>query len=156
MVANNPAALILPIVEKVAPERVEEVFWQAVALMPRDDMAHQRGIADPRIAEAAILLARYDRQVADVFVTQAMSSQSPSRTVYLPIVIRAKAGVDPQAAVALMVALPPGGLDPQVRMNQMTNQARDELLIYLIEPSEGHWKYVWSSSGIPLDERRFP
>ena len=77
MVADNPAASILPIVEKVAPERLEEVFWRAVALMPKDDMARERGIADFRVAEAAIVLARYDRQVADVFVTQAMSSQSP-------------------------------------------------------------------------------
>ena len=71
----NPAASILPIVEKVAPERLEEVFWRAVALMPKDDMARERGIADFRVAEAAIFLARYDRQVADVFVTQAMASR---------------------------------------------------------------------------------
>ncbi len=36
-VAINPAASILPIVEKVAPERLEEVFWKAVALMPNYD-----------------------------------------------------------------------------------------------------------------------
>ncbi len=30
---TNPTALILPIVEKVAPERVEEFFWRAVALV---------------------------------------------------------------------------------------------------------------------------
>ena len=84
MVADNPAASILPIVEKVAPERLEEVFWRAVALMPKDDMARQRGVVDFRVAEAAIFLARYDRQVADVFVTQAMSSQSRSRICLLP------------------------------------------------------------------------
>jgi hypothetical protein len=156
VVANNPAAWILPIVEKVAPERVEELFWRAVALMPSDDMARQRGTADPRIAEAAILLARYDRQVADVFVTQATSSQSPTRIVYLPMVIRAKAGVDPRGAVAMMETLPPGGPDLQSGPNAMTNRARDELLIYLIEPSENHWKYVWSECGIPLDDKQFP
>ena len=41
-------------------------------------------------------------------------------------------------------------------MNELTNQAREELVIYLVEPSEDHWKFVWSRSGIPLDERRFP
>ena len=35
MVADNPAASILPIVEKVTPERLNEVFWKAVALMPK-------------------------------------------------------------------------------------------------------------------------
>jgi hypothetical protein len=142
--------------EKVAPERLEEVFWRAVALIPKDDVARQRGIADFRVAGAAILLARYDRQVADVFVTQAMSSQSPSRSVYFPMVIRAKADVDPQGAVAMMESLPPGSGDMRPGANSMTNQARDELLIYLIEPSENHWKYVWSQSVIPLDERSFP
>jgi hypothetical protein len=156
MVAENPAASILPIVENVAPERLEEVFWRAVALIRRNEISRQRGIVDFRVISTAIFLARYDRQVADVFVTEAMSSQSRSRVFYAAQVIRAKAGVNPQAAVALMEALPPGGLDPQTPMNQMTNQAREELLIYLIEPSEDHWKYVWKSSGIPLDDRRFP
>ena len=145
MVAANPAALILPIVETVAPERLEEVFWRAVALMPKNDLARQRGIVDFRVISTAILLARYDRQVADVFVTQAMSSRSPSRVFYSPEVIRAKAGVDPQGAAAMMEAIPPGGLDTQVLMNQMTNEARNELVIYLIESSEDHWKYAWSS-----------
>jgi hypothetical protein len=72
------------------------------------------------------------------------------------MVIRAKAGVDPQGAVAMMEALPPGDLDPQPGPDRTTKQARDELLVYLIEPSENHWKYVWSQSGIPLDERSFP
>ena len=71
MVAVNPAASILPIVEKVAPERLEEVFWKAVALMPKDDVARERGTADARVADATIFLARYDRQVADVFLAQA-------------------------------------------------------------------------------------
>jgi hypothetical protein len=155
-VAEDPAASILPIVEKVAPERLEEIFWRAVALMPKDDLARQRGIVDFRVAAAAIFLARYDRQVADVFVMQAMSSQSPSRNFYHPDVIRAKAGVDPQGAVAMMEALPIEGLDPRVPMNELTNEARDELVIYLVEPSEYHWKYLWSHSGIPLGERRFP
>ena len=114
-VAEDPAASILPIVEKVAPERLEEIFWRAVALMPKDDTARQRGIVDFRVAAVATFLARYDRQVADVFVTQAMSSQSRSRIFYHPDVIRAKAGVDPQGAVALMEALPIEGLDPRFR-----------------------------------------
>jgi hypothetical protein len=37
MYPTNPAPLILPIVERVAPERLAEVFWRAVALHPRLD-----------------------------------------------------------------------------------------------------------------------
>ena len=140
----------------MAPERLEEVFWRAVALMPNDDLAQKRGTVDYRLAEAAIVLARYDRQVTDVFVTQAMSALPASRTVYTPMIIRAKAGVDPQGAVTLMQALPPGGRDERASPNSMMYSARDELLIYLIEPSDRHWQYVWTHAGVDLDERSFP
>ncbi len=156
-VANNPAALILPIVEKMAPERLEEVFWKAVAMIRSDATAKTQGRADPRVAQAAIVLARYDRQVADVFVTQAFSSLSPSRPFYWPVDIRARASVDPQAAVILMESLvPPGGRDPRPSPGNIMYEARDELLIYLIEPGDHHWQYVWTNVGVDLDERTFP
>jgi hypothetical protein len=72
------------------------------------------------------------------------------------MIIRAKAGVDPQGAVALMQSLPPGGRDGRVSPNSMMYSARDELLIYLIEPSDRHWQYVWTQAGVDLDERSFP
>jgi hypothetical protein len=157
LVASNPAALILPVVEKVAPQRLEEVFWKALALMPNDDLAQKRGIADPRIAQAAIVLARYDRQVADVFVTQAFSTMSSSRGAYDPLNIRAKACVDPHGAVTLMESLvPPGVRDLRPSPNNIMYEARDELLIYPIEPDDHHWQYVWRQSGVHLDEREFP
>ena len=36
MYRTNPAALILPIVERIAPDRLADVFWRAVALHPPD------------------------------------------------------------------------------------------------------------------------
>jgi hypothetical protein len=152
IVADNPAASILPIVERVAPERLEEVFWRAVTLMPRDDMSRQRGMVDPRVADSAIFLARYDRQVADVFLTQALSSQARSRNVYTSTLIRAMASVDPRAAVATIEALPLGNLDSQLP----ANQTREALVIFLLEPYADRWKSDCIHSGIPVDERRFP
>ncbi len=152
----NPAALILPIVEKVAPERLEEVFWRAVALMPNDDQSQKRGTVDYRLAEAAVVLARYDRQVTDVFVAQAIKALPASRAVYTPMIIRAKASVDPQGAVALFQSLPPGGRDERVPPNSLMYSARDELLIYLIEPGDRHWQYAWTHAGVDFDERSFP
>jgi hypothetical protein len=35
MYPSNPAAVILPVVERIGPKRLAEVFWQAVALHPR-------------------------------------------------------------------------------------------------------------------------
>lgn len=149
-VASNPAASILPIVEKVAPELLEEVFWRAVALMPKDDeMAWQRGLFAWRVAESAIFLARHDRQAADVFVTLAISSLPRGTIGYSPMIIRAKAAVRPRGAVALMEALPAGGLGPRLA----TNDIREELMISLVEPTEDQWKSVWEQSGIPLTGR---
>ena len=144
MFGANPAAMILPIVEKVAPDRLEETFWRAVALIPKSDMARERGVVDSRVAETASLLARYDRQVADLFVTQALSSQSLSRTMYTGPAIRAKASVDPRGAVALIEALPAGDPEPRPGMDRMNSEARNELIMYLIEPAESHWKKVWA------------
>jgi hypothetical protein len=55
-----------------------------------------------------------------------------------------------------MEALPPGGLDDRLPANSIIYSARDELLIYLIEPSDRHWQYVWTHAGVDLDERSFP
>ena len=121
------------------------------------NLAQKRDFADLRIAKAAILLARYDRQVADVFVTRAFSSLSSSRPAYWPVDIRAKASVDPQGAVSLMESLvPPGGRDPRLSPSNIRYETRDELLIYLIEPGDHHWQYVWRQAGVRLDEREFP
>ena len=35
MYPTNPAVVILPVVERIAPDRLAEVFWRAVALHPR-------------------------------------------------------------------------------------------------------------------------
>jgi hypothetical protein len=152
MVANNPAASILPIVEKVAPEQLEEVFWRAIALVPKDERARERGVVSHGVAGAAIFLARYDRQAADVFVQQAMSSDSRNRGAYSPIGIRAIASVDPRGAVALMKSVP-AGLNLEIPANRVMEQAREGLVTYLVEPAEAHGNFVWSQSMIPLDER---
>jgi len=147
-VAGNPAASILPIVEGVAPERLEEVFWKAVALTPDGDVAF-----------AQTFLARYDRQVADALLvrTSAFLARVPIGQVgFIWMIVRAKAAVDPRGAVAMVEALPPAGPDSGLRANRVTDQARAELITCLVEPIEETWKVVWRSSGIPIDKPRFP
>jgi hypothetical protein len=151
-VAANPAASILPIVENVAPERLEEVFWKAVALMPKDDTARERGIADRRLAATAIFLARYDRQLADMFVNQATTNLSRSQVSNHWSVVRVWASVDPRGAAATIEALPPGGPSPM----HATNVARAELATCLAEPIDERWKVIWNFSGVPVDGRRSP
>jgi hypothetical protein len=148
-VALNLAASILPIVEKVAPERLEEVFWKAVALMPKYDAQYD--------AQSGIFLARYDRQVADVFVAQVVTDLSRRRPgQYLVTWVRAKASVDPQGAVAMIEALPPARFDRADSTNVFMNGAREELFACLVEPIDDHWKALWRHSSVPVDGRRFP
>ena len=64
MPPTNPAAQILPIVERIAPERLAEVFWRAVALHPRIETDREDQLQTSYISYECMLLARYDRDVA--------------------------------------------------------------------------------------------
>ncbi len=154
----NPAASILPIVEKVAPECLEEVFWKAVALMPIDEIARGRGVPDIRAAAATIFLARYERQAADVFLTQATASAPRGMIGNIRFVsrfIRIKACVDPRAAAAMFESLGPVGDDPNVFADGLALSALDDLIESLIEPNDEHWKHAWRGPTVPF-EKPFP
>jgi hypothetical protein len=154
----NPAASILPIVEKVAPERLEEVFWKAVALMPLDDTVRERGVPDLRVAGATTFLARYDRQVADMFLTQAKASAPRSTTGDIRFVasaIQIEAYVDPRAAVAMFELLPTALDDPKVLADPPRLGPLGDLIESLLEPDDEHWKHVWRGPSVPFD-RPFP
>jgi hypothetical protein len=147
MGAGPPAAWILPIVERVAPERLEEVFWKAVAQMPRGDPA-----------QTETFLARYDRQVADALMqaVRARPRGPDGDALYLRMGIRAKAVVDPRGAVAMFEALSPLGPDSSARRIRVIDQVRDDLITGLVAPVEEHWKELWRRAGIPIDKPRFP
>ena len=144
-VTDNPAASILPIVEKVAPERLDEVFWKAVAQKSRGDVS-------------VTFLARYDRQMAEAFLVQAAASfpLTPTRNVLSALAgIRARMVTDPRGAVAMFEALPPIGRETTGLTLRMFNQTRYDLITQLVEPLDEQWKAVWRSSGIPIDKERF-
>ena len=79
MVAINPAASILPIVEMRGAGTPGRGLLEGGRPHAERRQGPRAGFADARIAQSAIFLARYDRQVADVFVTQALASRSRSR-----------------------------------------------------------------------------
>ena len=140
---TNPAASILPIVEKVAPEHLEEAFWKAVALMPRSDTARQRGIPDNRVAAAAVFLARYDRGAADLFLTQAKATLPRGTTDscrFVGSILRIEASADPRAAVAWFESLSGAGDKPYVEADGSMPLVLGDLIETLIEPYDEHWK----------------
>ena len=78
--------------------------------MPRSEIARQRGVPDNRVAAAAVFLARYDRQAADLFLTQA-NAALPRGTAdsrrFVGSMLHIEASADPRAAVAIRIAFPP-------------------------------------------------
>ncbi len=155
---TNPAASILPIVEKVAPEHLEEVFWKAVALMPKSDTARQHALPDNRVAAAAVFLARYDRGAADLFLTQAKAALQRGTTDFRRFagsILRIEVSADPRAAVATFESLSGAGDKPYLMPDGSAPPVLGDLIETLIEPYDEHWKRVWRSPSEAFD-RPFP
>jgi hypothetical protein len=155
----NPAASILPLVERIAPERVAEVFWRGVALTaPGDDPRSDFGRDDPLPAEA-LLLSRYDRDVATTLFepVAAFVRSRPLRdgNDIIPVVILAITVIDPKTAVDVVESLPPArSLD----VNDRTNWARVTVAETLAMPPEWRWVKIWrfySGCGIAMFEEKY-
>jgi hypothetical protein len=155
----NPAVSILPLVERIAPERLAEVFWRAVALYPE--------VEDPRIdfgqdlaaASEALLLARYDREVAATLFepfaayTRRLSLRDGSDVN--TTILLARAALDPRGGAALVESLPPART---LDINDPANWARYSVAEQLAEPPERRWMSIWrfySGRGIALFEEAY-
>jgi hypothetical protein len=142
----GPAASILPFVERIAPDRVEEIFWRAVAQQspaddPRDDLGSNS--AESVIGQA-LLLSRYDRAVASVLFEPVASyiRNLPLRAGndLTPSVILATASLDPNSAVELVERLPKAH---SLSINDPTNWARSTLADHLAMPPDRRWMRIW-------------
>ncbi len=140
----NPAASILPFVESIAPDRLAEVFWRAVALHPMPgDPRTDLGMDEPSTPEC-LLLSRYDREVAAILL-EPVAAYARSRTLrrdvdISPCIVEALAAIDPAAAIALVEALPPA---KTLDINERANLLRHYLSEQLSLPSEHRWISVW-------------
>jgi hypothetical protein len=154
----GPAASILPLVERIAPDRVSEVFWRAVAQQapaadPRDDLGSN---STEGIVDQALLLSRYDREVASVLFepVAAYIRALPLRAGndLSSSTILAMASLDPRAAVELVERLPKAR---SLSINDPTNWARSTLADHLAKPPERRWMGIWrfySACGIAMFE----
>ncbi len=152
----NPAASILPLVERIAPERVAEVFWRAIALSaPGDDPRIDFG-RDTPLPRVAALLSRYDREAATALF-EPVAAFVRSRALreandIIPDVLVAQTCLDPRTAVEVVEALPPaktpGIIEP-------TNWARITVAELLAKPPDRRWMGIWrfySGCGIAMFE----
>ena len=130
MPPTNPAAQILPIVERVAPERLAEVFWRAVALHPRIETDREDQLQTSYIGKECILLARYDREVAAVLFEPLDSylkkpAVRQASDAFVNVAMLAKGSIDPRAAVALIESMtPPGAFDRSNAVHRARLSAR--------------------------------
>jgi len=144
MIDANPAVSILPLVERIAPERVAEVFWRAVALHPvAGDPRTDFGQDNPWIPEA-LLLSRYDREAAATLL-EPVTAYAGSLSLrggndITPAVLLARAAIDPRGAVALVESLPPARTPG---INEPANWARYSLAEHLAMPPERRWMRIW-------------
>src|SRR5207248_6750918 len=105
---TNPAALILPVVQRTVPDRLDDVFWRAVALHPRLEADPERGLQYSYIGFECTLLARYDRAVAAVLFTpmdaylRSLAARKGRRNAFNSSHLVAKGCIDPRAALALL------------------------------------------------------
>jgi hypothetical protein len=151
---NNPAAVILPVVERIAPERLDEVFWRAVALHPGIEAGREDQIWSSYIGFECTLLARYDRGVAAALFEpmdsyrRSLAARTGSRDEFTAGVITAKGCIDPRAAVALLESLTP---PRESAKSNPAHGARLRLAEVLGLPSERRWLHLCRSF-LPLDD----
>jgi len=151
---TDPAAALLPIIERIAPDRLAEVFWRAVALHPRIETDFEELLGSPYIDYECIVLARYDREVAAVLFApmDAYLRSLAARKGHLGEleygVITAKACIDPRAAVAILESLTP----PRDARSNRPDRAPLWLAEVLGLPSENRWTRLWRYTGAQRDD----
>jgi uncharacterized GH25 family protein len=108
--AASLAGLMVSAAEDIDASLVPEFFWRALSLRnpPRRGGAEdewRRSQEVPALGALALVLARYDRDIAMAFVEEA-SKRTPGRNAYQLPHLRAAALADPRRAVVLIEALP--------------------------------------------------
>ena len=133
---SSMGASLLPIAELIDPQLVDEFLWRAVSLRrqlaeneqpsPTDRLRSERpDLSDVRLA---LMLARYDRAVAEVLFAP-HSKRLPaeaSRQDETATVLSAAAILDPKQAAAMVEGLPDGEVKSEARQRLAKFLSRDE------------------------------
>jgi RNA polymerase sigma factor (sigma-70 family) len=150
---TDPAAVILPVVEQVAPKRLAEFFWRAVALHARVDRDDEDRLRQSAIGAEAMLLSRYNRDAAAVLFEpmnayiQSVVAETSRSGELTSSVLTAKACLDPRAGVQLLELL-------SAVQTQSPAEGSNEARLLLAEafslPPELRWERLWRSNRAQL------
>ena len=145
---TNPAAVILPVVEQVAPQRLADFFWRAVALHTRIDPDDEDRLQRSAIGAECMLLSHYNRDAAAVlfepmnaYIQSVVAEKSRSGELTSSTLI-AKACLDPRAGVQLLEQLP--GAQAQSAAEGW-NEARLQVAGAFSLPPDLRWHRLWRS-----------
>ncbi len=133
----------LPLVEAIDPALVPELFWRAVGnLAIADDPRVEYGRDD--VLHQALLLARYDRQIASALfepAARASAARGTDAGQMVPNELLLLAVIDPRRAVAAVEAMPePANLD-----TRGVNWSRIILSDHLGRDDEKLWSHIWGT-----------
>jgi hypothetical protein len=138
------AAALLPIAERINPERVDEYLWRAMAMrLPvlwDTQPANRAAYVDVQLA---IMLARYDRALARSLI-EPLTRDTGGRAAFFSgrgELYAAAAVIDPNWAVSLVEAMAD---DTDLRANSRKNRARLAVAEILGRTGEIRWKKVQS------------
>jgi hypothetical protein len=133
-------AMVMPVVESTDPELVSEFFWRTVANL--DERADPRAFnAQDDVLQLALLLARYDRDVAAALFEPAARSSTAQVTEdgqMIPAEVLLLGVIDPRRAVAAIESAPaPESADSRA------NWSRLILSEQLGGDDETMWDRIW-------------
>jgi hypothetical protein len=149
MYPTNPAAVILPIVECLAPDRLDEVFWRAVALHPPIEPDHEDQLRTSYIGNECTVLAHYDRALAAALFEptraylSAVAMRKETEGGFTMGQIIAMGCLDPMAAVEHLESLSPPA---NVSLNSSVINARLQLARIWGIPSDERWRQLFQSA----------
>jgi Carboxypeptidase regulatory-like domain len=155
---TNPAAELLPLVERIAPERLAEFFWRAVALHERINPDDEDRLQRSAIGKECMLLAHYNRDAAAVLFgpmnsyIQSVVAEKNRNGEVTPSALKAKACIEPKAGVELLDTLAVGLTQSPI---DGSFEARLSLAKAFTAPAEERWTYLWTGvawKGLVEDE----
>jgi hypothetical protein len=140
--ARFKCAALMPLVEAIDPALVGELFWRSLTAMPsaKDPRIGSFGFSVDHDLRLALLLARYDREVASVVFDMLVGANSLADEMS-PIGLSALAAIDPRRAIAIVEAMPePKNLDARGR-----DAMRPVLAEALGRDTQEEWQRLWPS-----------
>ena len=146
---TNPAAEVLALVERIAPERLAEFFWRAVALHERINPEDEDRLQRSPIGKECTLLAHYNRDAAAVlfetmnaYILSVLAEKDRTGEV-TSSALKAKACIDPKAGVELLEKLSAGQAQSSV---DGWFDARLSLAKAFAATAEERWTYLWEAT----------